>query len=213
MSDEPQTDIPTQQALAGLAAADADMARAIAAVGPLPARSRPPGLTTLMRVVVDQQLSVASANAIWGRLEARVNPFGAEAFLALDAADAKAVGLSGPKWRYCRNLAQGVADGTLDLAAIDVMPDADSIAALTTIKGIGRWTAEIYLLFALGRPDIWPAHDLALQVSVQHLKGLEARPDWKHMDRVAESWRPWRGTAARVLWRYYHIATGRLDPA
>ncbi len=202
-----------QSQLDALAAADLDMARAIAAVGPLPERHRTPGLAALMRVVVDQQLSVASANAIWGRLEARVAPFTAANFLALDADAAKAAGLSRPKWAYCRNLAQAVIDGSLNLDGLDQASDAEVTQTLTAIKGIGRWTAEIYLLFSLGRTDIWPAHDLALQVAVQHLKGLEARPSWKQMDQVAEQWRPWRGTAARILWRYYRVATGRLDPA
>lgn len=191
------------KALRHLSRRDPDMARARKMAGPLPDRRRDPGLATLMRIVVEQQLSVASANAIWGRVHAAAQPFTAEAFLALHPELLRTCGLSRPKARYCRELAQATASGQLDFAALDTLDDAGALAHMTRVKGIGRWTAEIYLLFALGRTDIWPAHDLALQAAVAHLKNLPARPTAKEMDALAEPWRPHRGTAARVLWGYY----------
>jgi DNA-3-methyladenine glycosylase II len=191
------------KALRTLSRRDADLARARRLSGPLPDRRRDPGLATLMRIVVEQQLSVASANAIWGRVIGAADPFTADAFLALQDGHLRTLGLSRPKALYCRELAAAVRDGRLDFVALDSMDDEAALAHLTAIKGIGRWTAEIYLLFALGRPDVWPAHDLALQAAVADLKGLDARPDWKAMDKLAEPWRPYRGTAARLLWRYY----------
>jgi DNA-3-methyladenine glycosylase II len=191
------------KALRALSRRDPDLARARKVAGPLPDRRRDPGLATLMRIVVEQQLSVASANAIWGRVLGAAEPFTAEAFLALEDDRLRALGLSRPKAAYCRALAHAVHTGGLALHRIDAMTDEEALAHLTQVKGIGRWTAEIYLLFALGRPDIWPAHDLALQAAVHHLKGLRQRPDWKKMDRIGEAWRPYRGTAARLLWKYY----------
>ncbi len=182
---------------------DPDMARARKMAGPLPDRRREPGLATLMRIVVEQQLSVASANAIWARVFAAATPFTAEAFLALHPDALRACGLSRPKALYCRELAQAAATGRLDFARLDTLDDASALEHLTQVKGIGRWTAEIYLLFALGRSDIWPAHDLALQAAVAHLKNLPERPSAREMDALAEPWRPHRGTAARMLWGYY----------
>ena len=102
---------------------------------------------------------------------------------------------------------------SLDLAGLADLDDRAAFEALVAIKGIGRWTAEIYLLFCLGRPDMWPANDVALQVAVHDLKDLDGRPNWREMDRIAEPWRPWRGTAARLLWRYYRVLKDRADPS
>lgn len=192
-----------------LARADADLARAWKLVGGLPNRRREAGFATLMRIIVEQQLSVASANAIWGRVQTAADPFTPERFLALRAPRLKACGLSRPKIDYCRGLARAIADGALDLDGLEAQDDAAAIAALTGVRGVGRWTAEIYLLFALGRPDIWPAQDLALQTAVQHLKALPKRPGHKEMDHLAEPWRPHRGVAARLLWKYYRVARSR----
>lgn len=191
------------RALQHLAHCDPDMAVARAIAGPLPDRTRTGGLATLMRIVVEQQLSVASADAIWRRLEAAVNPFTHDVFLALPTEHLRPIGLSSQKAAYCTNLARAVADGSLDLVGVEAMADADAIAHLSAVKGIGRWTAEIYLLFALGREDIWPAQDLALQVAVQKIKRLPHRPTFRELDVIAERWRPHRGVAARLLWRTY----------
>lgn len=192
--------------LAELAARDADLARAIAAVGVLPDRTRAPGFATLLKIICDQQLSTLAAAAIWARFETALGTVTPDRIVRSTDEELRALGLSRPKVRYARILAEQVADGRLDLDAVDRMADAEAMAALTAVTGIGRWTAEIYLLFALGRTDIWPAGDLALQESLRRLKRLKARPDAARMDAIAKKWRPYRGTAARVLWAYYRVS-------
>ena len=214
---EPTEDADLMRALGALGRADADLARAREIAGPLPDRSRPATLASLMKIIVQQQVSLASANAIWGRFESAVvaasrDGFTANAVLALSEEDMRMAGLSRPKVAYCRNLADAIADGGLDLDGLAGLEDSAAIAELTKIKGVGRWTAEIYMMFAHGRVDLWPAHDVALQIAVQDLKGLDERPTWKRMDEIAVPWRPWRGVAARVLWRYYRVVKGRADP-
>ncbi len=199
--------------LDALGRADPDLARARLRAGPLPDRSRPPGFESLVRIMVQQQISIAAADAIWRRLGAAVEPFTAARLAATQDAALGAAGLSRPKQAYCRNLAAAVVDGSFDLDGLARLDDAAAFEALVAINGIGRWTAEIYLLFCLGRPDMWPAHDVALQVAVHDLKGLARRPTWREMDRIAEPWRPWRGTAARLLWRYYRVLKDRADPS
>ncbi len=214
---EPTEDADLVRALSELGRADADLARAREIAGPLPDRSRPATLASLMKIIVQQQVSLASANAIWGRFESAVmaassDGFTADAVLGLSEEDMRTAGLSRPKVAYCRNLADAVAGGSLDLDGLAGIEDAAAIADLTKVKGVGRWTAEIYMMFAHGRVDLWPAHDVALQIAVQDLKALAERPTWKRMDEIAEPWRPWRGVAARVLWRYYAVIKGRVDP-
>lgn len=181
------------------------MRKALREAGAPPPRVRQPGFAALARIIVEQQVSVAAGAAIWNRLETglggAVTP---AAVLALDGEEAlRPFGLSRPKARYVRLLAEAVAAGTLDLEAIDGMSDAEAIVALTAIKGIGRWTAEIYLMFALGRMDLWPALDLALAEGAARLLTLEARPDAKALDEIGRRWAPHRSTAALVIWRYY----------
>lgn len=191
-----------------LAAIDQDVADAIERIGyPIP-RLRAPGFETLLRIMVSQQVSTKSAAAIWGRLvEACCSDVMPEQFAALDDDACRAVGLSGRKTAYGRGLATAILDGTLDLNALVSLPQEDAITELCKLKGFGRWSAEIYLLFALSRSDSWPADDLALQIGMQRLKGLEARPDRKLMDRLAEPWRPLRGCGAIFLWHFYGAAT------
>jgi DNA-3-methyladenine glycosylase II len=166
----------------------------------------------LLRIMVAQQLSTRSAAAIWGRLEATCAPaVSAERFLELDEAAFKAIGFSRQKIAYGRALAEAVAGGALDLAALASVPEEDAIVAISALRGFGRWSAEIYLLFALGRADVFPADDLGLQVGMQRLKRLPTRPSRKAMDQLAEPWRPLRGCGAIFLWHYYGSAT--LDPA
>jgi len=192
-------------ALRRLARVDRDLGRAWKLVGPLPDRSRPPGFATLLKIIVEQQLSTASADAIWTRLACLAQPMAARDYLALDDGALRACGLSRPKIAYLRHLAEAVADGALDLAGLAQLDDAAARAELVKVKGIGRWTAEIYLLFALGRHDIWPAGDLALMNALQHLKRMRSRPTLARMDRLAEPWRPHRGAAARLLWSYWRL--------
>lgn len=196
-------------ALRELAGRDADIARAMAVSAKIPRMRRtPPGFPGLMDIIVDQQVSKASGAAIRGRLHAAVEPLTAEAFLRLGDDDLRAIGFSRQKMRYGRALADAVISGRLNVRAIARMPEEEAIAALTEIPGIGRWTAEIYLMFALGRPDVWPADDLAIVVAVQRLFGLPDRPKRPEMLARAEPWRPARTSAAVLLWRYYKI-TGR----
>jgi DNA-3-methyladenine glycosylase II len=190
-------------ALEALAARDADIARHFAACGLPPVRRHRTGFGGLLRIIMAQQVSTASAAAITARLNAAVRPLTPSGFLALDDDQLRRIGLSGQKIRYGRALAEDVLARRVDLRRLHRMDDDEAIAHLTQAKGVGHWTAEIYLLFALRRPDVWPAGDLAVQVALQRLKNLEARPDTTAMRALGEAWRPHRSTAARFLWHFY----------
>jgi DNA-3-methyladenine glycosylase II len=191
-----------------LAAIDQDVARALARVGYPAPRQREPGFATLLRIMVAQQLSTRSAAAIWARVEQACPPLvTAERFLALDEAAFRTIGFSRQKMAYGRGLAEAILAGALDVEALVTLREEEAIAAIAALRGFGRWSAEIYLLFALGRADIFPADDLGLQVGMQRLKRLDARPNRKAMDRLAEPWRPLRGCGAIFLWHYYGAAT------
>lgn len=198
------------QGLEHLAGADADLAHALAAVGPPPeVRAIDSGFAGLLRIIVGQQVSSASAAAIWARITTHVAPLDPPTLLeALDARP-EVLGLSRPKRTYARGLAEAVQDGRLDVDALATMPDDAAAAAIVTLKGFGDWSAGVYLLFALGRQDAWPSSDLALAVAIQRLKRLNNRPNRLEMDRIAESWRPWRGAVATFLWHLYHRTGGQ----
>lgn len=198
--------------VAALIAADADFARVVEAHGPPPSRRRPPGFGTLLRAIVFQQVSTTAGTAIWGRLEAGLGELAPAALLARDDDTLRGYGLSRPKVKYARALAAALADGGLDLDGLHRLEDEAAIAALVALPGIGRWTAEIYLLSALDRPDVMPAADIALMTAAQHLKRLPARPTAREMYALSEPWRPWRSVAARLLWHYYRALKQR-DPA
>ncbi len=172
-------------------------------------RKRADGYAGLASIVVSQQLSTASARAIWGRLEARLNPVDHSAVLKARAPTLARVGLSAPKIRALKEIAKAIARGELDLPALADMPADAAHQALTAVHGIGPWTADIYLLFCLGHADAWPAGDLALQEAARLLFKLKARPTTKEMHPLAESWHPWRGAAAYMLWTYYRAAKQR----
>lgn len=165
--------------------------------------TRPDGFPGLLRLIIEQQLSTKVAAALWEKLLGMVGTVTPDAILALPDEDLRACGLSRQKIGYARGLAQTVADGRLDLAAIHAMDDEEAIAALVALKGIGRWTAEIYLMMALGRPDIWPVGDLAIQLGVQRLKGWTEKPTPLQLLAVAEPWRPHRSLAAKLVWHHY----------
>jgi DNA-3-methyladenine glycosylase II len=192
------------RALGRLAAADPALDRAFAAAGRPPPRHRPAGFPALLDIILAQQVSTASARAIAARLaaalEGRIEPAG---FLALDDAALAAVGFSRAKMRYGRGLAEAVQSGALDLEALAAAPDETAIARLVQLKGLGRWSAEVYLLFALNRPDVMPADDLGLLLGLQRALGAAARPTPRQLRERAEAWRPWRSVAARLLWHYY----------
>ncbi len=167
-------------------------------------RSSTPGAHSLLRTIVGQQVSVAAARSMWAKLEAAFgSPPELPAILRASDEALRAAGLSRQKAGYARSLAQLVLSGELDLAALP-QDDEEAIARLTRIKGIGRWSAEIYLLFAEGRSDVWPAGDLAVQVEIGRLLGLAERPAEKHLRELAERWRPYRGAAAILAWHSYN---------
>lgn len=186
-----------------LARRDPDLAGLLQRWGPPPLWARPPGFGTLIHIILEQQVSLASARAAYDRLQAAAYPLTPARLLELDDATLRAVGFSRQKSVYARHLAEALLAGTLDLAALAVLDDDAVRAQLQTVKGIGPWTAEIYLLMALGRADAWPAGDLGLVVAVQEVKRLAQRPDAATLNALAEGWRPWRAVAARLLWHHY----------
>ena len=189
---------------AHLAAACPAWARVLPQIGPLPLRRRPAGFGAIRDAVVSQQLSVASAAAI-GRKLAAAGLDARPAILSASDEALRACGLSGQKIRYLR----AIAAAGLDFDALASMPDEEVIAVLTALPGIGRWTAEIYLMFALGRADAFCPDDLALQEAARMLYGLPERPRGRALAEMARPWRPWRSVAARGLWAYYRMAKGR----
>lgn len=200
---QPVLDASTlKKAMRHLAKVDADFARAIGEVGHPELREVPRGFGGLMRSIVGQQVSVHAARSIWLRLEAAVPSMEPAAFLAMTDEQLRAVGLSAAKMKYGRSLATDIVAGRIDFEALHELDDAAAVAMLTQAKGIGPWTAEIYLMFAHGRPDIMPGLDLGLVVAAQHLKKLRKRPDAKRLLKIAEAWRPWRSAAALLLWHY-----------
>lgn len=191
-----------------LATTEPRIAALLPALGYPPPRVRSPGYETLLRTIVGQQVSVAAAASVWNKLEATLGTGCApEALMAADFDALRACGLSRQKQGYARSLAELVTAGDLDLHNLPA-DDEEAIAALTAIKGIGRWSAEIYLLFAEGRPDIWPAGDLAVQIAVGRIMGLPDRPSEKLTREIAESWRPHRGAAAIFAWHHYNSNAG-----
>ena len=192
-----------QQALDHLAGTDRHMAQAIQEIGPPPPRHRPAGFATLMDVIIAQQVSTASARAISGRLLERLSKITPEGFIALTDADLRAVGFSRQKTAYGRDLAGAFLEGRISLPKLRRMEDEAASEARSAGEGIGRWAAEVFLLFALKRPDVMPAQDLALLVAAQRMKGLRQRPEPKKLLKLAEPWRPFRSYGARMLWHYY----------
>lgn len=191
------------QALQSLAARDPILARLLAEFGPPPMWAREPGFPTLLRTILEQQVSLASARAAYEKLLVIATPLTPERLLELSDSELKAVGFSRQKARYGRELAAAIASGQLNLDGLHALDDEDARAELTRVKGIGRWTADIYLLLALRRSDIWPAGDLALATAVRQAMGLAATPDSARMEVIGATWRPWRAAAARLLWHYY----------
>ena len=174
-----------------------------------PLRRREGGFAALCGIIVAQQVSVASASAIWARFEAQISPLTPQTLLAATDEDLRLSGLSRPKQQTLRALAQALVEGTLELEKLpDVTPE-EVHAALTAVSGIGPWTADIYLMACIGHADAFAAGDLALQEAARHAFRLETRPNAAELVELAEAWRPWRGIAARVLWSYYRAVKAR----
>ncbi len=190
--------------LDALAAIEPGFARVLETHGRPEPRLSEPGVATLMRTIVGQQVSVAAAASMWRKLESAFgSPPDLERLLAASDEELRALGQSRQKANYLRSLAGLVLSGELDLANLPA-GDEQAIDLLTKVKGIGRWSAEIYLLFAEGRGDVWPAGDLAVQIEVGRLLGLETRPSEKQLRALAEAWRPHRGAAAVLAWHSYN---------
>lgn len=180
--------------------------------GPPPLWRREPGFPTLVKLILEQQVSLASGAATYRRLEDRLGDVTPAAFLTLDDDELRAAAFSRQKARYVRSLAAALVDGELDLDAVDRMEDAVAIEELTSLVGIGPWTAANYLLFALARPDVWPSGDRALVVSLGRALDRQEAPSYAEADEMAASWRPWRAVAARMLWHDY-LGGPQYDPA
>ena len=203
------TEADLDAAIAALIKADQRFEPAFSLAGRPPLRKRADGFAGLAAIVVSQQLSTASAKAIWGRLEVALDPLDHTAVLRARAPKLARVGLSAPKIRTLKAIAKAIDRGELDLPALVEMPADDAHRILTAVHGIGPWTADIYLLACLGHADAWPAGDLALQEAARLLFKLKTRPTTKEMQPLAEAWRPWRAAAACMLWTYYRAIKQR----
>jgi DNA-3-methyladenine glycosylase II len=206
-----QSDI--KRGIAALAKADARLEPVIAVVEKVPLRLSTADFAGLAAIIVSQQVSKASADAIFGRLKALVDPLDACGMLCASDETLKAAGLSRPKQRTLRAIAEAVDSGGLDLAGLCELAPVDAVARMTAINGIGPWTAEVYLLFCAGHADIFPAGDLALQEAVRHAFSLDERPGDKQLREIARQWSPWRGVASRLLWAYYAATRGGREAA
>lgn len=189
--------------LGGLLSRDGRLAAIAAKAGPFQIRKSEPGFAGMARVICGQQLSVASANAIWGRFATLPGALHPQSYLRLGETEIRASGFSLGKYRAVRAVAEAITAGEVDLDAVGGLPADEAVARLTEIKGIGPWTAEIYLMFCAGHPDVFPAGDLALQKAVAHALGLDGRPAIKDLVAIAEAWSPHRHAAALLFWRYY----------
>jgi DNA-3-methyladenine glycosylase II len=197
-----------------LRAKDPDLIdRLVAAGGPPPLRRREAGFAGLAAIIVAQQVSTASATAIFGRLQARIVPLEAAEIARATEEDLRACGLSNAKIRALRAAAERIVEGALDLEGLGGLDAEEAHEALVKVKGVGPWTADIFLLFCLGHPDAFPAGDLALQEAARLALNLKRRPDAARLERIAERWRPLRGVAARMLWAYYRSVKARSGMA
>jgi DNA-3-methyladenine glycosylase II len=186
-----------------LAARDGLLANIHAVYGDPPLWQRATGFRTLVHIILEQQVSLSSAKSMLLRLETSIQPFTPERFVELGEAHLRGLGVTRQKSGYLLHLAQSVVSGDLSLPALSRLSDDQVLVRLTGIKGIGLWSANIYLLMAMRRADIWPAGDLALAVAIKELKGLATRPSPEQLEVIAEAWRPLRAVAARMLWQYY----------
>jgi DNA-3-methyladenine glycosylase II len=191
-----------------LAARDPDLARLARIHGPPPLWARRPGFATLVRIILEQQVSLGSARAMYERLSDRVDAVTPSGVARLGADGLRTLGFTRQKARYCHALASAIVEGRLDLRAVARAPDDVGQAALLAVPGLGPWSVAIYYLMALRRPDIWPPGDLALATALRRVKRLRAVPDRARQDELSARWRPWRAVAARLLWCHY-LATPR----
>ena len=191
------------QGIGELCAIDSDLAAVVHKLGPPPMWARKAGFATLVRIILEQQVSLSSARATYSRLQAALGRVTAHRVAALSLTDLRALGITRQKAGYCSNLARLIAAGELQLSAIAEFSDAEARRKLCAVRGIGPWTADIYLLMALRRPDVWPDGDLALAEAARRVKRLRKPPTSDRLRRLARPWSPWRAVAARILWHFY----------
>jgi DNA-3-methyladenine glycosylase II len=197
------TEISLVNAAKQLARRDKDFAFILETLGPPPLWARRPGFATLVKIILEQQVSLASAASLFARMQKNIVPFQPTRMIELGEAHLKSLGLTRQKTAYCLHLSQSLTDKRLRLSQLSRMNDAEAKAALMEIKGLGPWSADVYLLMVLRRPDIFPATDLAVVTAVTKLKQLSNRPTANQLLQMAEAWRPYRSVAARMLWQYY----------
>jgi len=190
---------------------DRDFARTLALLGPPPLWDREPGFVTLVRIILEQQVSLASADAMFQRLKKNIKPLTPATIISAGEPFLRSFGVTRQKATYFMNVARAIQSGGLDLEALAQLSDEIAIEKLTSVKGIGQWTAKIYLLMVLRRPDVWPVGDVALATAFKNLKGRSERPTQPELSEIALAWRPHRATAARMLWHYY--LSGMQDEA
>jgi DNA-3-methyladenine glycosylase II len=203
MTRDALTELTLADAARKLARRDKDLASIFERFGPPPLWARRPGFSTLIQIILEQQVSLASAASIFRRMKKNTIPFRPSRINELGEAHLKSLGLTRQKTAYCLDLAQSIANKRLNLSQLARMSDADAKALLMEVKGLGSWSADVYLLMALRRADVWPAKDLALAIAIAKLKKLPNRPDPNLLSEMAEAWRPFRSVAARMLWQYY----------
>ena len=203
MNTKPLTKTIFKQALKDLKSRDTDFNRVLTRFGPPPMWTREPGFAALVRIILEQQVSLASARATFDRLLNAVSKLDPYQFLKLDDECLRAIGFSRQKTRYCQGLAHEIKKDRFYVDGLAKLDDEQARAKLQSITGIGRWTADIYLLTALRRPDIWPVGDLALANAIQQIKHLKIRPHPEEQTRISLAWKPWRAVAARICWHYY----------
>ena len=203
MAREALTEATLASAAQILAGRDPDLALILERLGPPPLWARPPGFPTLVKIILEQQVSLASASRLFARLRKHTVPFRPGRVIELGESHLKALGLTRQKTAYCLHLAESLRDKRLRLSRLPYMTDDEVKAALMEVKGIGAWSADVYLLMVLRRPDIWPAGDLALATAAFKVKRLKRRPTPEALTKLAEPWRPFRSVAARMLWQHY----------
>jgi len=200
---EPLTEESVARAASLLARRDKDLSSIFKQYGPPPLCGRKPGFATLVQIILEQQVSLASAAALYRRLNKSVVPFRPGRMLSMGEPHLRSMGLTRQKTAYCLHLSESLCEKRLNLNQLSRLSDEEAKSKLMEVKGIGSWSADIYLLMALRRPDIWPAYDLALAIAAKHLKNLNSKPGQDELLEMAEGWRPFRSVAARMLWQHY----------
>lgn len=212
VSAPPLTKNRLKEGTAYLARRDRDLARLLEVHGVPPLWARKPCFSTLIHIILEQQVSLASAKAVYGRLMDNLVPFTPEHFIEAGASHLRSLGVTRQKATYCIHVARAILENRLNLTALSRMDDPAALDTLTRIKGIGPWTAGIYLLMALRRPDVWPPGDIALINTLREIKSLQANPSPRTLSKITQAWRPFRSVAARMLWHHYLSEKAQAGP-